>query len=119
MNVQRPTSNFERPTSGRAVSQSLSFGVRRSSVLVFLALLTLTTGCTPTVPTPAPTRAPQMARQNSASVTARGNATLISTVAAAAEAPFGLRIEIWQLQVPAGTVSRNEQFWKHVDEQCF
>jgi hypothetical protein len=36
---------------------------------------------------------------------------------AAANAPFQLQVDFYQLTVPFGTVSRNEQFWKRVDEQ--
>jgi hypothetical protein len=38
-----------------------------------------------------------------------------------ATAPVGtaaVQIDIYQLSVPYGTVSRNEKFWKRIDEQC-
>src|SRR4051794_18241695 len=31
--------------------------------------------------------------------------------------PF-IRIDVWHLSLPYGTVSRNDDFWKRVDEQC-
>ena len=46
----------------------------------------------------------------------KGQASLVSTVASAAEMPNALRVDLYQLQVPQGTVSRNEKFWKRVDE---
>jgi hypothetical protein len=46
----------------------------------------------------------------------------IQKVVKAADPPPLLRptvnLTIWHLIVPAGTVSRNEEFWKHVDEQA-
>src|SRR5437762_1397807 len=32
------------------------------------------------------------------------------------DAPAQLQVELYQLQVPFGSISRNEQFWKRVDE---
>ena len=29
-----------------------------------------------------------------------------------------MEVDLYQLQVPFGTISRNEKFWKRVDEQC-
>jgi hypothetical protein len=42
---------------------------------------------------------------------------MMSTVASAAGMPQALRIDLYQLQLPEGTISRNEKFWKRVDEQ--
>src|SRR6266540_3635103 len=32
--------------------------------------------------------------------------------------PTAIHVDIYQLSVPYGTVSRNEKFWKRIDEQC-
>src|SRR5678815_2352059 len=32
--------------------------------------------------------------------------------------PQGMRVEIYQLQVPFGTISKNAEFWKHIDENA-
>jgi len=29
-----------------------------------------------------------------------------------------IQIEVWQLRLPMGTISRNEEFWKRINEQC-
>lgn len=42
-----------------------------------------------------------------------------SSIASVAATPVGMRVDIYQLQVPEGSVSRNEKFWKRVDEHCF
>ena len=75
-------------------------------------------GCQPPqpVPSPSPSDTPKMratkARQ-------RGQVAMSSSVAHAAELPQqGLRVEIYQLQVPFGTISRNTEFWRHVDENA-
>ena len=74
-------------------------------------------GCQPPapVPSPSPSDTPKMratkARQ-------RGQAAVSSSVAHAAGLPQGLRVEIYQLQVPFGTISRNTEFWKHIDENA-
>jgi hypothetical protein len=36
----------------------------------------------------------------------------------AAAVPFGVRMDIWAIAVPRGTVSGNEAFWKRVDENA-
>jgi hypothetical protein len=38
--------------------------------------------------------------------------------AALSDAPRQLQVDLYQLQVPYGTISRNTQFWKRVDEQA-
>jgi hypothetical protein len=39
-----------------------------------------------------------------------------SSIASTAAAPVGMRVDLYQLQVPEGTISHNEKFWKRVDE---
>jgi hypothetical protein len=34
------------------------------------------------------------------------------------ELPVFVRLEVWHLLVPYGTISRNEAFWKRINEQC-
>ena len=48
----------------------------------------------------------------------RGIAALTSTVASAAAEPASMRVDIFLLQVPHGTISRNEEFWKRIDEHA-
>lgn len=38
--------------------------------------------------------------------------------AAGRDAPMRIRVDVYHLQVPFGTVSRNESFWTRIDEQC-
>jgi hypothetical protein len=47
----------------------------------------------------------------------RGGASMTSSIASAAQAPQAMRVDLYQLQLPEGTISRNEKFWKRVDEQ--
>lgn len=81
------------------------------------ALWLMLIGChpAPTVP-PTPAEPPKM----SASRTAleRGIAALTGTVASAAADPASMRVEIFLLQVPSGTISGNDAFWKRVDEHA-
>ena len=94
----------------------------------YLAILTMTAaalmGChpgtgTPQVPPPAP-NPPSMSSAKAApdsepmKMMQRGQ----SSIASAAAAPVGMRVDLYQLQVPLGAVSRNEKFWKRVDEHC-
>ena len=54
-------------------------------------------------------------------VTQKGGASMTSTVASAGELSNGMnamRVDLFQLQVPQGTISRNEKFWKRVDENA-
>ena len=87
----------------------------RATLLSIVALLLAGCHPAPTVP-PTPTEPPRM----SASSTAleRGIAALTSTVASAAAEPTSMRVDIFLLQVPAGTISRNEAFWKRIDEHA-
>src|SRR6476660_3215963 len=32
--------------------------------------------------------------------------------------PTSVHVDLYQLSVPYGTVSRNEKFWKRIDENC-
>ncbi|MEA2709280.1 MAG: hypothetical protein QOF78_1881 [Phycisphaerales bacterium] len=83
------------------------------------ALMLSLTACTPPpappVPPTAPPQTPQMSARRSIQ---RGQTALSSSVAHAAEAGSGLRVDIYQLQVPFGTISRNFDFWKHIDENA-
>jgi hypothetical protein len=38
--------------------------------------------------------------------------------AAGKNAPMRIRVDVYHLQVPYGTVSRNDEFWTRIDEQC-
>jgi hypothetical protein len=92
-----------------------------------LLLIALVAGCHPTTPPTVPPTTPQQPTMSPSSSSSskheplklmqKGDASMTSTVASTAErGPNGLRVEIYQLQVPDGTVSRNERFWKHIDE---
>lgn len=74
-------------------------------------------GCQPPspIPPPSPTDTPKM---SAAKARQRGQVALSSSAAHAAALPQGLRVEIYQLQVPFGTISRNTEFWKHIDENA-
>ena len=37
---------------------------------------------------------------------------------AAGDIPTAIHLDIYQLSVPYGTISRNEKFWKRIDENC-
>jgi hypothetical protein len=41
-----------------------------------------------------------------------------SSIASSAAAPVGMRVDLYQLQLPQGAISQNEKFWKRVDEHC-
>ncbi len=70
------------------------------------------TGCPPgpEIPPPSPTTPPKM-------VLTRAHGSEVRH-ASITEGPTQLQIDVYQLHVPIGTVSRNEQFWKRIDEQC-
>ena len=69
----------------------------------------------PPTPAPSPADPPKMSTK---SMLQSGQVAVQSSAAYAAELPagMGLRVDIYQLQVPLGTISRNSEFWKHVDE---
>lgn len=74
---------------------------------------------------PSPADPPKMSAAQKRTTLQRGQYAMTSTVASAAESAaaaaatnMGLRVDIYQLQVPFGTISRHEQFWKHVDENA-
>ncbi|MEO6437236.1 MAG: hypothetical protein ABIP55_15955 [Tepidisphaeraceae bacterium] len=94
------------------------FDVRCSFFLSVLIGFLVQSGCHPAAPTlpPSPTEPPKM----SASKTAleRGLAAMTGSVASAAQEPIGMRVDIYVLQVPQGTVSRNDEFWKRIDEHA-
>ena len=116
MRMQHRTSSIEHRTkrSPEFDVRYLTFSVR---CLSFLFLVPLFAGChpAPTVP-PTPTEPPQMARSRTA--LERGIAALTSTVASAAAEPASMRVDIFLLQVPHGNISRNEEFWKRIDEHA-
>jgi hypothetical protein len=92
--------------------------IRRTASLLAAFVLA---GCHPTTPVPAP--APQPPSMSSSreplKMMQKGGASLTSVVASTAEmGNNGLRVELYQLQVPEGTISANEKFWKHVDEHA-
>jgi hypothetical protein len=123
MNIEHSTLNIEHRTLrqapfGHAFNIRCSMlDVRRSSfLLAALALLITATGCQP--PAPLPPAPPETPKMSAAKARLRGQVAMSSSVAHAAELPQGLRVEIYQLQVPFGTISRNVEFWKHIDENA-
>ena len=124
MNIEHRTSNVERRTLKQALLRShfdvrcSMFNVRCSSFLsLALALLMLLTGCQPPAPLPPP-GPPDTPKMKAAKARLRGQGAMSSSVAHAAGLPQGLRVEIYHLQVPFGTISKNAEFWKHVDENA-
>lgn len=87
------------------------------ALLLLSALIFGSAGCQPPspVPPPSPTDTPKM---SAARARQRGQVAMSSSVAHAAGLPQGLRVEIYQLQVPFGTISRRTEFWKHIDENA-
>ncbi len=87
--------------------------------LILSAVMLSVSACQPPPPTrvpPGPTDTPKM---RAAKAKQLGQVSLTSSVAHAAElGPQGMRVEIYQLQVPFGTISRNAEFWKHIDENA-
>jgi hypothetical protein len=81
-------------------------------------LLTSATGCQPPPPTPIPPGPTDTPKMRAAKARQRGQVAISSSVAHAAELPQGMRVEIYQLQVPFGTISKNAEFWKHIDENA-
>src|SRR5689334_8957114 len=85
--------------------------------LLILAIATagsMRAGCTPPstpIPPPGPTQPPSMKPRSSAGVQPAKLSVL-------PDRPSPLRVDIYQISVPLGTVSRNEQFWKRIDETC-
>lgn len=76
----------------------------------FMALIgVLLTGCEPSKPPVPPSPNPP----------SMGNTPVKAGVAAAAESPLGIRVDLYHLQLPQGTVSQNEKFWKRLDENAF
>jgi hypothetical protein len=122
MRNQHPTSNIEHRTS----NESIRFDGRRStfdvrcflSILIVFTAALLVSAChpAPTVP-PAPAEPPKMGT-SSRTALERGIAAMTSTIASAAQEPAGMRVDIYLLQVPLGTISRNDDFWKRIDEHA-
>ena len=96
----------------------MSSPMKRALALAAL-MLTAATGCPPAQPMPppqpSPTQPPSMSPRSRFLMNAQGGG--IAGNSAAANVPFQLQVDFYQLTVPFGTVSRNEQFWKRVDEQ--
>jgi hypothetical protein len=94
--------------------------------LILSALMLSVSACQPPapIPTPSPSDTPRMSAAGTAAkamrtkARQRGQLALSSGAAHAGELPQGLRVEIYQLQVPFGTISKNTEFWKHVDENA-
>jgi len=84
-----------------------------------LLMLITAPGCQPPPPTPIPPGPSDTPRMRAQKAKRLGQVSLTSSVAHAAElGPQGLRVEIYQLQVPFGTISKNAEFWKHIDENA-
>ena len=88
--------------------------------LIILAIGLASAGCpTPApIPPPSPSNPPTMSGPKM--LVQRGGASGERSAQAAAshEAPVSLQVDLYQLVVPHGTISRNEPFWKRVDEQA-
>ena len=91
--------------------------INRTLILSTTALMLSLAACQPPAPVP-PTAPPDTPKMRAAKARMRGQVAMSSSVAHAAELPQGLRCEIYQLQVPFGTISRNAGFWRHVDENA-
>ena len=88
--------------------------------LILSALTMSLAGCQPPAPIPpSPADPPKMsATPTKVKSLQQGDVALTSAAAYAAATANALRCEIYQLQVPFGTISRNADFWKHVDENA-
>src|SRR5688572_5960420 len=78
---------------------------------IFLATALL--GCADQGPAPA-TQPSARRAQSMAELRARSR----SAGKDAPAGPMRIRVDVYHLQVPFGTVSRRDDFWKNVDEQC-
>ncbi len=123
MNIEHSTSNIE--CSMKTSPMRRSFNIRCSMLNVrcsSLLLLALLVGCHPNQPVPAPSpQPPAMSKSAPAreplKMMQKGGASVTSTVQSTAEqGNNGLRVEFYLLALPEGTISRNEKFWKRVDE---
>src|SRR3954471_5328097 len=96
---------------------------KRTLQFAFLALAAFASACTPPanppVPNapPPPNNPPRMSHAGKITQQGQASMTAVNT-AAAVDAPRQLEVDVYQLRVPYGTISRNAQFWKRVDEQC-
>jgi hypothetical protein len=87
--------------------------------LILSALMLSVTSCQPPPPTPIPPGPSDTPKMRAQKARQRGQVAISSSVAHAAEmGPQGMRVEIYQLQVPFGTISKNAEFWKHIDENA-
>src|SRR5687768_15514978 len=85
------------------------------TLAISLIALALTSACTPPgqVPTQPPPAEPKPRMDKPKMLVHRGPAVAASST----NAPRQLQVDLYQLQVPYGTISRNTQFWKRIDEQ--
>jgi hypothetical protein len=86
-----------------------------------LAGIALVGACTPpSAPplpnTPPPNNQPRMDDKPKMMMDASPSISPLGSTSS--DAPAQLQVELYQLQVPFGSVSHNGQFWKRVDEQC-
>lgn len=88
-----------------------------ASILVFVVA-----GCAGTTPGPTTAAAPTdaSALEQRQLITAYGSETRRGNVAKGrkTDAPMHMRLDVFVLSVPYGTVSRNELFWRRVNEQA-
>src|SRR5207244_1062303 len=83
-------------------------------------MIVMAAGCrplSPTTPVTPPAPPPPAMSSRPKMMMQKGGASLVSTIASAAQIPQAMRVDLYQLQLPQGTISRNEKFWKRVDEQ--
>src|SRR5438045_5600034 len=87
-------------------------GIIMKKAIVLSALILSVTGCPPgpAMPPPSPAQPPSM-HGKARTMTQRGLGSASASNAAAANVPVQFQVELYQLSVPYGTVSRNEQFW--------
>jgi hypothetical protein len=92
-------------TKGQPVRMTLKI---LASGALLIACQALLAGCQPPpIPSPAPTNPPSMRL---------GSGPAKLSVAPERLAP--LRVDLYQISVPLGAVSRNVKFWKRIDETC-
>src|SRR5438552_8393636 len=62
--------------------------------------------------------APELARGHVVALSLNNSPTPDVPKDALASVPVIFRLQAYQLNVPWGTISRNEAFWKRIDEHC-
>ena len=88
-----------------------------SRIVVALALLRLLGGCAAPPPA-APTVHDQSAGSRIVALAQNPAAEQQSTLDAPPAMTLVFQVDVYQLSFPSGTYSLNEEFWKHIDEQC-